>query len=107
MAFVLLTHSPFIETDPWTDSDTSPMAKRSSAAALMDTDPMDEVITEFITESHENLGQLDQDLVELEKDPRSTDRLASVFRTFHTMKGVAGFSISRGSKRSPTPPKIC
>ncbi len=52
---------------------------------------MDEVIIEFITESHENLGQLDQDLVELEKDPRSADRLASVFRTFHTMKGVAGF----------------
>ena len=52
---------------------------------------MDEVITEFITESHENLGQLDQDLVELEKDPHSTDRLGSVFRTFHTMKGVAGF----------------
>jgi two-component system chemotaxis sensor kinase CheA len=52
---------------------------------------MDEILGEFLTESHENLGQLDQDLVELEKDPRSADRLASVFRTFHTMKGVAGF----------------
>ncbi|HUA33618.1 MAG TPA: hybrid sensor histidine kinase/response regulator [Candidatus Binataceae bacterium] len=52
---------------------------------------MDEVVSEFLIESHENLNQLDHDLVELEKDPRSTDLLASVFRTFHTMKGVSGF----------------
>ena len=52
---------------------------------------MDEILSEFITESRENLSQLDQDLVELEKDPQSADLLASVFRTFHTIKGVAGF----------------
>ena len=52
---------------------------------------MDEVVSEFLIESHENLNQLDHDLVELEKDPRSTELLASVFRTFHTMKGVSGF----------------
>jgi two-component system, chemotaxis family, sensor kinase CheA len=52
---------------------------------------MDEVVTEFLIESYENLNQLDHDLVELEKDPRSADLLASVFRTFHTIKGVSGF----------------
>jgi two-component system chemotaxis response regulator CheB len=52
---------------------------------------VDELLSEFLSESHENLSQLDLDLVELEKDPTSAERLASVFRTFHTMKGVAGF----------------
>src|ERR1700751_615193 len=52
---------------------------------------MDEILSEFIAESHENLSQLDLDLVELEKDPQSAELLASVFRTFQTMKGVAGF----------------
>src|SRR5216683_3166959 len=52
---------------------------------------MDEILSEFITESRENLSQLDHDLVELEKDPQSAELLASVFRTFHTIKGVAGF----------------
>jgi two-component system chemotaxis sensor kinase CheA len=52
---------------------------------------MDEVLSEFISESRENLNRLDQELVELEKYPRSPDLLGSFFRTFHTMKGVTGF----------------
>ena len=49
------------------------------------------VIQEFLVESYENLDQLDRDLVELEKDPRNHDRLSSVFRTIHTIKGTCGF----------------
>jgi len=52
---------------------------------------MDEVVQEFLVESTENLDQLDQDLVALEAEPRSADLLASVFRTFHTIKGTSGF----------------
>jgi two-component system chemotaxis sensor kinase CheA len=52
---------------------------------------MDEVVKEFLIESHENLNQLDHDLIELEKDPHSTDLLGSVFRTIHSIKGVSGF----------------
>jgi len=52
---------------------------------------MDEVVKEFLIESHENLNQLDQDLIELEKDPHSKDLLGSVFRTIHSIKGVSGF----------------
>ncbi len=52
---------------------------------------MDEVVKEFLIESHENLNQLDHDLIELEKDPHSKDLLGSVFRTIHSIKGVSGF----------------
>jgi two-component system chemotaxis sensor kinase CheA len=54
-------------------------------------DEMDEVISEFLIESHENLDRLDRDLVELEKDPRSPEIIASIFRTIHTIKGTSGF----------------
>ncbi|MCW5892477.1 MAG: chemotaxis protein CheA [bacterium] len=52
---------------------------------------MDEVVKEFLVESHENLDQLDRDLVALEKDPGARETLASVFRTIHTIKGTCGF----------------
>ncbi len=52
---------------------------------------MDEVVKEFLIESHENLNQLDHDLIELENDPHSKDLLGSVFRTIHSIKGVSGF----------------
>ncbi len=52
---------------------------------------MDEVVKEFLIESHENLNQLDHDLIELEKDPSSANLLGSVFRTIHSIKGVSGF----------------
>ncbi|HYT94496.1 MAG TPA: Hpt domain-containing protein, partial [Gemmataceae bacterium] len=52
---------------------------------------LDEVLKEFLIESHENLDQLDRDLVALEKAPRDRERLASIFRTIHTIKGTCGF----------------
>jgi two-component system, chemotaxis family, sensor kinase CheA len=50
-----------------------------------------EMIREFLVESHENLSRLDQDLVELEKRPNDTGLLSSIFRTIHTIKGACGF----------------
>ncbi|WP_110208371.1 chemotaxis protein CheA [Nocardioides daejeonensis] len=50
-----------------------------------------EIIAEFLVESHENLDQLDRDLVALEQDPGSREKLASIFRTIHTIKGTSGF----------------
>jgi two-component system, chemotaxis family, sensor kinase CheA len=52
---------------------------------------MDEIVQEFLVESHENLDQLDRDLVELEQQPGSRELLASIFRTIHTIKGTSGF----------------
>jgi len=50
-----------------------------------------EVIREFLVESHENLARLDQELVELEQRPQDAALLASIFRTIHTIKGTSGF----------------
>jgi two-component system chemotaxis sensor kinase CheA len=50
-----------------------------------------DVIREFLVESHENLSHLDQELVELEKHPKDAALLASIFRTVHTIKGTCGF----------------
>jgi two-component system chemotaxis sensor kinase CheA len=54
-------------------------------------DDLDEIIAEFLAESHENLDQLDRDLVALEQEPTSRELLGSVFRTIHTIKGTTGF----------------
>ncbi len=51
----------------------------------------DEIVQEFLIESHENLDQLDRDLVALEQEPDSRELLASIFRTIHTIKGTSGF----------------
>ncbi|HJT99677.1 MAG TPA: chemotaxis protein CheA [Actinomycetes bacterium] len=52
---------------------------------------LDEIIAEFLVESHENLDQLDSDLVALEQDPTSRQLLGAIFRTIHTIKGTTGF----------------
>ncbi|MGA2039161.1 MAG: Hpt domain-containing protein, partial [Bryobacteraceae bacterium] len=51
----------------------------------------EDVIREFLVESHESLSRLDQELVELEKHPKDAELLASIFRTIHTIKGTCGF----------------
>ena len=50
-----------------------------------------DVIREFLVESHENLSRLDQEIVELEKRPKDVELLASIFRTIHTITGTCGF----------------
>jgi two-component system chemotaxis sensor kinase CheA len=50
-----------------------------------------EFIEEFLVESGENLDQLDRDLIALEEHPDDPQRLASIFRTVHTIKGNSGF----------------
>ena len=52
---------------------------------------LDEIVSEFLVESYENLDMLDQDLLALEEAPNDRERLASIFRTIHTIKGTSGF----------------
>ena len=54
----------------------------------MDTD---ELVQEFITESTENLDQLDQDFIALEQSPDDPEILSRIFRSVHTIKGTCGF----------------
>src|SRR5207302_9988471 len=50
-----------------------------------------DIIQEFLVESHENLDQLDRDLVSLEEQPQSRELVSRIFRTIHTIKGTSGF----------------
>jgi two-component system chemotaxis sensor kinase CheA len=50
-----------------------------------------EIVGEFLMESHENLDQIDRDLVDLAQEPSSRDLISRVFRAIHTIKGTSGF----------------
>lgn len=52
---------------------------------------MDDLIAEFLTETNESLGELDTDMVNLEKNPNDKDLLSKIFRLMHTIKGTCGF----------------
>ncbi len=52
---------------------------------------LDEIVSEFLVESYESLDQLDRDLMALEETPDDRERMSSIFRTIHTIKGTAGF----------------
>lgn len=52
---------------------------------------MDDLISEFIEETTESLGLLDQELVTFEKNPNDEGILGNIFRIVHTIKGTCGF----------------
>ncbi len=52
---------------------------------------MDDVLAEFLTETGESLGELDTDLVHLERNPDDRALLSKIFRVMHTIKGTSGF----------------
>lgn len=52
---------------------------------------MDEIITEFLTETSENMTQMDNLLVALEQNPTDKELITHIFRILHTIKGTCGF----------------
>ncbi len=52
---------------------------------------MDEIVNEFLVESHEMLDDIDQSLVLLEERPDDTAVLEAIFRGLHTIKGTCSF----------------
>ena len=52
---------------------------------------MDDLLTEFLTETTEALESLDQQMVQFEQDPSDMDILGNIFRLVHTIKGTCGF----------------
>ena len=52
---------------------------------------MDDLLSEFLTETAENLSVLDQELVKLEQNPNDPGLLSNIFRLVHTIKGTCGF----------------
>lgn len=52
---------------------------------------MDDLLTEFLTETSENLAVLDVELVKFEQDSSNNEILSNIFRLVHTIKGTSGF----------------
>ncbi|CAN5357965.1 hypothetical protein BH10PSE12_BH10PSE12_19690 [soil metagenome] len=52
---------------------------------------MDDLLSEFISETLETLEALAGEVVAWEADPTDRDRLDAIFRFFHTVKGSCGF----------------
>ncbi len=52
---------------------------------------MDEIVKEFLTESRENLDQLDRELVRLAWEHSAGESLPTMVRSIHTIKGASGF----------------
>ena len=50
-----------------------------------------ELVADFISEATEHIETIDRDLLQIESDPTDSNTLNSLFRAFHTIKGVAGF----------------
>ncbi len=50
-----------------------------------------ELLNDVILESREHLATVENRLLTLERDPGNSEAIHSVFRSFHTIKGLAGF----------------
>ena len=50
-----------------------------------------ELVGEFIVESREHLISIETQMLALEQNPANSEAIHSVFRGFHTIKGLAGF----------------
>lgn len=52
---------------------------------------MDDLLSEFLTETNESIGIVDASLVVLEQDPSDESQIDNIFRLVHTIKGTCGF----------------
>jgi len=52
---------------------------------------MDDLLREFLTETHESLERVDAELVRFEREPNNSQILGNIFRLVHTIKGTCGF----------------
>jgi len=52
---------------------------------------VDDLLSDFLTETNESLAELDVALVTLERTPDDAETLSFIFRLVHTIKGTCGF----------------
>ena len=52
---------------------------------------MEDLLTDFLSETTETLMEMDTELVKLERQPDDKQTLGSIFRHMHTIKGTCGF----------------
>lgn len=75
-------------------AEAAPTSPCSSVAANSPLAPLGEdreLLSDFILESRDHLAQVEVQMITLEKDSRDAEAINTVFRAFHTIKGLAGF----------------
>jgi len=70
---------------------TSTAQKSADPAPPMDFAEDSELLGDFILESEEHLASIEEKILLLEKDPSLIEEIHAVFRSFHSIKGLAGF----------------
>lgn len=76
------------------DPDGAPAATEDSAddrITLLVDPAQAESLREFLTEAHDHIDAAEESLLSLEQEPSDRELINTVFRAFHTIKGVAGF----------------
>src|ERR1700760_4268631 len=57
---------------------------------------MDDLLSDFLVETSEQIDAASEQLVLFERDPSDREAIVRIFRLFHTIKGTCGFlSLSR------------
>jgi two-component system chemotaxis sensor kinase CheA len=67
------------------------LADLGDTVLVLDLGENRELLTEFHREAVEHLQQIEAALLELERQPHDPEALNAIFRSFHTLKGNAGF----------------
>lgn len=64
-----------------------------TAPADFTVEPIEDpdLLRDFLAEAHEHLDSIEINMVNWEKSPEDMEIINSIFRPFHTIKGVAGF----------------
>ncbi len=83
------------ETEPDSAPEPAPSAQPAAPAAI-DEDEEEivedvDLLVDFIAEAREHLDSIELNMVEWERSPNDKEIINSIFRPFHTIKGVAGF----------------
>lgn len=77
------------ETDHPPSAVTDRPEMAGSSSVPLGEDP--ELLKDFILESRDHLTQVELQMITLEKDTGNGEAINTVFRAFHTIKGLAGF----------------
>ena len=82
--------SPEPSSGPVLGQDDEPAVQMTFPESLPEDADLD-LLGEFITESTDLISEAEEALLTLESDPEDTEAVGSVFRAFHTVKGVSAF----------------
>ncbi len=78
-----------LEEDARRTEREEPPPEAAPAGNPLAQDP--ELLSDFVVETRDHLASIEANALDLEKDPANADAIHSVFRSFHTIKGLAGF----------------